>query len=293
MTNETNNTNHVGINLADVFASIRKASDTNDKVTANLILGLYEHEVSFSRDALVTYFRTDSAKRKDAQTAILSANDDEFAKEIAFIKSEGEKDKSKRDADALETIARRHKSLRNIFHSCMEAVYFLRTGGELDGDTIGPVTALVLAKNKFSIRYRDTDGENVKLSARYSSAALIRCGQKAVDVLLNKKREATTKANAANVAPTHIVATTLNSFNTMIDKAIETQTAAMKSGGQDVVTATLDDMPENMGEIADAALVKLLTLKFAHDGKIDPIDVLDWLEGRGIKLTEVVKRKRA
>ena len=294
MTSETNNTNHVGIILADVFASIRKASDANDKVTATLILGLFEHEVSFSRDALIAYFRTDSAKRKDAQTAILSSNDDEFAKEIAFIKAEGEKDKNKRDADALEVIARRHKSLRNIFHSCMEACYFLRTGGELDGDTIGPVTALALNKGKFAIRYRDTDGENVKLSSRYSSAALIRCGQKAVDALLNKARKATSTAKSANIAPTHLVATALNSFNSMIDKAIGETTSAMKAGGANVVAATLDDMPENMTEIADATLTKLLTLKFADDtGKVDPVDILDWLEDRGVALTEVIKRKRA
>lgn len=268
--------NDEAIILADVFAAIRKASDTNDKVTGNLILGLFTHEASFDREALEYYFKTEPAKRKDVQTRILSSNDEEFKKEIRFLETEAEKDKRDRDADGIETVMRRHKSLRNIFHSCMQATYFLRVGGELAGNVVGPIKSLKLVKDRFIVSYVDEDDTITRLQGKFSSAAMIKAGVAVVDKLLAKPAKVTA-TKSVNTSPVSILNSAASTIGVMLDQALNETTAVLKSGGQSVERATLDDMPDEVTANIDNMLVKLIKAKFAHEGTIETIDVLTWL----------------
>jgi hypothetical protein len=300
MTNVETNTapvaNDAAIILADVFAAIRKASDTNDKVTGNLILGLFTHEASFSSEQLEYYFKTEPAKRKDVQTRILSQNDDEFKNEMRFLEVQAEKDKRDRDADAIETVMRRHKSLRNIFHSCMQACYFLRTGGDLAGNSIGPVKSLKLVKDRFIVSYIDEDKEVTRLQGKFSSAALIKSGVAVVDKLLAKPAKAST-AKSVNTSPVSILNSAASTIGVMLDQAINETTTAMKANGQTVERATLDDMPDEVTNNLDSMLVKLIKAKFAHEGTIEANDIFDWLTDtmKDVKVVDgkIVKRKVA
>lgn len=276
--------------LADVFAAIRKASDTNDKVTGNLILGLFTHEASFDQGTLEYYFKTEPAKRKDVQTRILSQNDDEFKNEIAFLEAQGEKDKRDRDADTIENVMRRHKSLRNIFHSCMQACYFLRMGGDLAGNRIGPVKSLKLHKEskKFIVSYSDEDGETTRLQGVFSSAALIKAGVAVVDKLLAKPAKITA-TRSVSTSPTAILNSAASTIGVMLDQALNETTVALKASGTNVERATLDDLPDEINTNIDTMLAKLIKAKFAHDGTIESVDVLAWLSDtlKDVKLVDV------
>lgn len=259
--------------LSAIFADIRKASDTNDQVTASLIMGLFNYEVAFAADVLKNYFLTAAANRKELQTKILSQNDEEFAKEIRFLNSEAEKDKKDRDASEIEVIMRRHKSLRNIFHSCMQAAYFLRVGGTLEGTEIGPVKTLKLVAKKFTITYFDEDGDAIKLQGKYSSAALIRAGAKAIETFKpSSTSNAGTRTPPVNAKPVAMVNAAANTINTLLDAAIK-QTAE-EHGNKD---AQIDDMPDDVVNTFDTMLARLLKAKFAHAGKIELIDVASWI----------------
>jgi hypothetical protein len=268
--------NDDAIILSDVFAAIRKASDTNDKVTGSLIMGLYTHEASFNVETLEYYFKTEASKRKDVQTRILSQNDDEFKLEVKFLEAQAEKDKRDRDADAIETVMRRHKSLRNIFHSCMQACYFLRCGGDLAGNTIGPVTALKMAKDRFVVSYVDEDETVTRLQGKFSSAALIKAGVTVVDKLLAKPAKAST-AKSVNTSPVSILDSSAKAINIMLDQALNETTTALKSKGVDVERASFDDMPDDVTNNLDQMLVKLIKAKFAHEGTIETVDLISWL----------------
>lgn len=268
--------NDAAIILSDVFAAIRKASDTSDKVTGNLILGLFTHEASFNKDELEYYFKTEAAKRKDLQTRILSQNDDEFKQEIAFLTTQADKHKSVREHDAIETVMRRHKSLRNIFHSCMMACYGLRVGGELAGNTIGPVKSLKLVKDRFIVSYIDEDGEVTRLQGKFSSAAIIKCGVAVVDKLLAKPAKANT-AKSVSTSPVSILNSAASTIGVMLDQALNETTTALKASGTNVERATLDDMPDEVTNNLDSMLAKLIKAKFAHEGTIEANDVFEWL----------------
>ena len=268
--------NDEAIVLADVFAAIRKASDTSDKVTGNLILGLFTHEASFDRETLEYYFKTEPAKRKDVQTRILSTNDDEFKNEIAFLEAQANKEKRDRDADAIETVMRRHKSLRNIFHSCMQACYFLRVGGDLANNTVGPIKSLKLVKDRFVISYIDEDDTVTRLQGKFSSAALIKAGVTVVDKLLVKPAKVNTN-KSVNTSPVSILNSAASTIGVMLDQALNETTASLNASGTNVERATLDDMPDEVTTNIDNMLVKLIKAKFAHEGTIETIDVLTWL----------------
>lgn len=282
--------NSEAIILSEVFASIRKASDTNDKVTGNLILGLFTHEASFDKATLEYYFKTEPAKRKDVQTRILSQNDDEFKNEIAFLEAQKETDKHKREHDQIETVMRRHKSLRNIFHSCMQATYFLRVGGELAGNTVGAIKSLKLVKDRFIVSYMDEDDTVTRLQGKFSSAALIKAGVNVVDKLLAKPVKTTTN-RTVNTSPTAILNASVSAINVTLDQALNEVTAAMKASGNNVERATIEDMPDDVITNIDSMLVKLIKAKFAHEGTIESIDVMTWLTDT-IKDVQIVDVKQ-
>ena len=279
--------NDAAIVLADVFAAIRKASDTSDKVTGNLILGLFTHEASFDKATLEYYFKTEPAKRKDVQTRILSTNDDEFKNEIAHLEAQANKDKRDRDADAIETVMRRHKSLRNIFHSCMQACYFLRVGGDVAGNTVGPIKSLKLIKDRFVISYIDEDETVTRLQGKFSSAALIKAGVAVVDKLLVKPAKPST-AKSVSTSPVSILNSAASTIGVMLDQAINETTTALKAKGNDVERATIEDMPDEVISNLDNMLVKLLKAKFAHEGTIEVLDLTTWLNDvmKDVKIVE-------
>ena len=280
--------NSDAIILSEVFASIRKASDTNDKVTGNLILGLFTHEASFDQATLEYYFKTEPAKRKDVQTRILSQNDDEFKNEIAWLENQKELDKHKREHDQIETVMRRHKSLRNIFHSCMQACYFLRVGGELSGNVVGSIKSLKLVKDRFIVSYIDEDQTVTRLQGKFSSAALIKAGVAVVDKLLAKPAKTTTP-RSVSTSPTSILNSAASAIGVMLDQAINEQTQALKASGTNVERATLDDMPDEVTNNLDSMLAKLIKAKFAHEGTIESLDILSWIEDtlKDVKLVDV------
>lgn len=282
--------NDDAIILSDVFAAIRKASDTNDKVTGSLIMGLYTHEASFNQETLEYYFKTEPAKRKDVQTRILSQNDDEFKTEIAYLEAQSNKDKRDRDHDTIETVMRRHKSLRNIFHSCMQACYFLRVGGDLAGNTIGPVSALKMVKDRFVVSYVDEDKMNTRLQGKFSSAALIKAGVTVVDKLLAKPAKTTT-TKSVNTSPVSILDSSAKAINVMLDQALNETTASLKAKGTNVERATFDDMPDDVTNNLDQMLVKLIKAKFAHEGTIEAVDLIAWLTDTA-KDVKVIEEKQ-
>jgi hypothetical protein len=288
--------NDDAIILSDVFAAIRKASDTSDKVTGSLIMGLYTHEASFNQETLEYYFKTESAKRKDVQTRILSQNDDEFKQEIRYLEAQAEKDKRDRDADTIETVMRRHKSLRNIFHSCMQATYFLRVGGDLAGNTVGPVTALKMVKDRFIVSYIDEDQTVTRLQGKFSSAALIKAGVSVVDKMLAKPAKAST-AKSVNTSPVSILDSSAKAINIMLDQAINETTTALKSKGVNVERASFDDMPDDVTNNLDQMLLKLIKAKFAHEGTIEANDVFEWLTDsmKDVKVIDgkIIKSRKA
>jgi hypothetical protein len=288
MTDHTRNDD--AIILSDVFAAIRKASDTNDKVTGSLIMGLYTHEASFNQETLEYYFKTESAKRKDVQTRILSQNDDEFKTEVAYLEAQANKDKRDRDHDTIETVMRRHKSLRNIFHSCMQACYFLRVGGDLAGNTIGPVSGLKMVKDRFVVSYIDEDKMNTRLQGKFSSAALIKAGVTVVDKLLAKPAKTTT-TKSVNTSPVSILDSSAKAINVMLDQALNETTASLKAKGTNVERATFYDMPDDVTNNLDQMLIKLIKAKFAHEGTIEAVDLISWLSDTA-KDVKVVEEKQ-
>lgn len=282
--------NDEAIVLAEIFASIRKNSDTGERITGNLILGLFTHEASFDRATLEYYFKTEPAKRKDVQTRMLSVNDEEFKNEIAWLEAQKETDKHKREHDQIETVMRRHKSLRNIFHSCMQATYFLRVGGELANNVVGPIKSLKLVKDRFIVSYIDEDETVTRLQGKFSSAALIKAGTNVVDKLLAKPAKTTT-TRSVSTSPTAILNTSASTINVMLDQALNEQTAALKASGTSIERATLDDMPDEVTSNLDNMLLKLIKAKFAHEGKIESIDVMSWLQDE-LKDVELVDVKQ-
>lgn len=278
--------------LSDVFTAIRKSLDTNENVTASLIAGLFTKEASFDVDTLTYYFKTEAAKRKDLQTTILSNHDEVFADEMRFLRNEADKDKRDRNADEIETVSRRHKSLRNIFHSCMQACYFLRVGGELAGNDIGPAKTIKKVKDRFIISYIDEDDTVTRLQGKYSSAAIIKAGSKATDKLLNKTRTASaTSSTSATASPISMVNASVNTFHAMIDTALNEQTEALKKQGQTIERATIDDLPDDVVTNLDNMLVKLLKMKFVHEGKLELVDLEGWLADT-MKDVEVSDKKQ-
>lgn len=269
--------NESGVILSDVFAAIRDNSDKQRNVTAELLEGLFQHEVSFDMPTLEYFFKADPAKRKSVRARILMANDDKYKEEVNFLEGEMNKDKKARNIIEMERVNARHKSIHNIFDACMWGCYFLRVGGDISGNVIGPVKTLKKVADRFIISYVDEDDTVTRLQGQFSARSINQAGEKVVKALLNKAPKENKSPRSVSTSPTSILNSSASTISVMLDQALNEQTAALKAKGTDVERATLDDMPDDVTTNLDNVLSKLIKAKFAHEGVIEAVDVIAWL----------------
>lgn len=280
--------------FAAVLADMRTNQTKQETAIGKMIAAVYSMEAAFDAVVIKRYFAEEAAKRKEMQDHILEGEDDTFAKELKFLDAEMDKDKRDRDVIEVENVKRRHNYLRGEFHKAMTALAFLRLGGEIDGNTVGAIVKLVSPRGKdagrFFISWKEDD-EIVRSQVSYSSRALINAGTRTLTNLKLKK----VSPNAGNVKGSSVGATAkaaANAFETSVNLLLQKQTEVMQKIDPKA-NATVHDLPDEAEADVMNTAKMIARLLWAHDGKIDLVDVEGSLKQMGFTVGYVPRRKTA
>lgn len=182
------------------IASIMNDATAGANKQANLVVALFDNEVSFPNDILLNVLRKEKKDRTTARENLLRSVSHEYAKAcdtITVLKDKGKKDRSEKEAFQQETLNNKIRAANIMFDRAMVTVVGLR---ESKAKT---VKTSAIGAGALEVKAEDADGDLVK--HKQSCASALTAATKIVNKLLGKDKKDDDKA--PNPAKAGMVAT--------------------------------------------------------------------------------------
>lgn len=271
------NTNNIVANEGNkLIADAMNANQANDNRQSKLTMFLFSNEVSYSRDALTSYFKL-AGSDKQEQTGKLIANisDDynnvlELLNTLKAEKKAVGKDGTFSDAKALqiEQLNGKVRAAHILFERAALGCFHLRTTGayEVKLRANGAISFMADKVDEKGQPVLNTKKQPVAQSFVMSGNALIRAGQKAIEAIKPKGKAASAKNPVAGAEAKGGLGT--------VASVIASRVKQQVSAGH-----TIEDFAEDEEKQLKSLLHTLMAATFLDDkGNVDRKTVIEYLE---------------
>jgi hypothetical protein len=237
------------------IASIMNDATSSMNKQANLVVALFNNNVSFDNKTLLDMLRLEQTDRTKARENLLCAACHEYAKALAILntlKEKGKKDRTEKENFQIETLFNKIRAANIMFERAAITVIGLRDNGAQQ------IKTSAVGAGALEVKSEDQDGDLVK--ERMSCATALSGAQRAVNKLLGKKEDQTASRMCA----------TIDSVTRFLD--INMKAAADKEG------FSLADFGNTTEKALEELFARLFALKFGVADDVDTKDVKQYAE---------------